>query len=542
MPSNERPEYPKVISAGQAAELIEDGDAVFFSGSGGGHLVPEAVIDALAARFAAEGAPRDLTLCSVVSLGDWETTGFSKLALPGLPRRVISAGFNNCPAIGAMANENLIEAYTLPQGVLSQLTRDMAAGRPGLVTRTGLGTFVDPRQQGGKQSARTQEDLVRLMTIDGEDFLFYKALPIDVAVIRGTTADEVGNITLEDEVIFGEVLSLATAAKRNGGTVIAQVKRMARKQTLPAKQVKVPGALVDHVVIAPDQMQTYQTVFRPGYAGLIREPATQIGFLPLDVRKVIARRAAMELFPGAVVNLGYGVSIGITPVAAEEGFLGDICLTVEQGLFGGAPALGKDFGTGVNYDAMIDQPYQFDFYDGGGLDMAFLSFAQVDREGNVNVSRYGPNITGPGGFINISQGTRKVVFSGTLTAGGLDIAPDGQGGMTLKREGKTRKFVPEVEQITFSGRVAMERGQEILYVTDRAVFALTRHGLMLTEIAAGIDIQRDLLCHIGFEIAVSPDLKQMDARLFREGAMGVKAEFYARRRAGGRAEADGAAS
>ncbi len=525
---------PEVLSAEQAAALIGDGEALFFSGSGGGHLVPEAIIEALAARYRATETPRNLTLCSVVSLGDWETTGFGRLALPGLARRVISAGFNNCPAIARLANENLIEAYTLPQGVLSQLTRDMAAGRPGIITRTGLGTFVDPRQQGGKQSERTTEDLVRIMAIDGEDFLFYKALPIDVAVIRGTTADEAGNITLEDEVIFGEVLSLATAAKRNGGIVIAQVKRMARKDSLPAKLVKVPGALVDYLVVVPDQKQTYQTAFRPAYAGLMREPDTEIGHLPLDVRKVIARRAAIELFPGAVVNLGYGVSTGITPVAAEEGFLDQICLTVEQGLFGGAPALGKDFGTGVNYEAMIDQPYQFDFYDGGGLDMAFLSFAQIDREGNVNVSRYGKHITGPGGFINISQGTRKVIFSGTLTTGGLDIEPDGEGGMTIRQEGKMRKFVPKVEQITFSGRVAAERGQEITYVTDRAVFELTRSGLMLTEIAGGIDVQRDVAQQIGFEIEISPTLKPMDPRLFQAGPMGIRSEFSAR---SGRGEA-----
>jgi len=530
MSSTASPAFPEVIDAKKAAGLIADGDAVFFSGSGGGHLVPETIIEALADRYAAEAQPRDLTLCSVVSLGDWETTGFGRLALPGLARRVISAGFNNCPAIADLANQNQIEAYTLPQGVLSQLTRDMAAGRPGLLTRTGLGTFVDPRQQGGKQSERTQENLVRLMTIDEEDYLFYRALPIDVAVIRGTTADEHGNITLEDEVIFGEVLSLATAAKRNGGTVICQVKRMARKESLPAKQVKVPGPLVDYIVVVPDQKQTYQTAFRPGYAGLIRETDTEITRLPLDIRKVIARRAAMELFPGAVVNLGFGVSIGITPVAAEEGFLDRICLTVEQGLFGGAPALGKDFGTGVNYEAMIDQPYQFDFYDGGGLDMAFLSFAQIDRDGNVNVSRYGKHITGPGGFINISQGTRKVIFSGTLTTGGLDIAPNGEDGVTLNAEGRTRKFVPEVEQITFSGRVAVERGQQITYVTDRAVFELTPAGLMLTEIASGIDLQRDVLDQIGFDVAVSPQLKPMDERLFRERSMDIKDEFSNRER------------
>lgn len=518
----------KVLTADEAVARIGDGAAVFFSGSGGGHLVPEAVIDALAARFKDTGAPRGITLCSIVSLGDWETTGFSKLALPGLAKRVISAGFNNCPAIATLANAGEIEAYTLPQGVLSQLTREMAAGRPGLLTPIGLGTFVDPRQTGGKQSTVTTEDLVRLIQIDGEEFLLYRSLPIDVAVIRATTADEAGNLTVEDEAIFGEILPMAVAARRNGGLVIAQVKRTARAGTLPAKSVKVPGVLVDHIVVVPDQRQTYQTLYRAGYAGAVREPDSDLQPLPLDIRKVIARRGAMELFPDAIVNIGYGVSIGITPVAAEEGFLDRICLTVEQGLFGGAPALGKDFGTGVNYDVMVDQPSQFDFYDGGGLDMAFLSFAEVDAAGNVNVSKYGPNITGPGGFVNISQGTRKVTFSGTLTTGGLRCEPDGESGLTITTEGAKRKFVPQVEQITFSGRRALDEGQEILYVTDRAVFRLAKEGLVLTEIANGVDLQRDVLGQIGFEVKVAPDLKAMDERLFRPEPMGLKEDFLAR--------------
>ncbi len=527
-PSASKPDS-KIIDAATAASLIGDGESVFFSGSGAGHLVPEQIIEALAERYRQTGSPTDLTLGSVVSLGDWVSTGFGHLALPGLAKRVISAGFNNCPPIAALANDDLIEAYTLPQGVLSQLTREMAAGRPGLLTKIGLGTFVDPRLQGGKQSKRTREDLVRVMEIDGDEFLLYKSLPISTAVIRGTTADENGNISLEDEAIFGEVLAMATAARRTGGRVICQVKRVARPETLPPKSVKIPGVLVDHIVVVPDQPQTYQTFYNPAYAGAIRESEHAIEFLPLDVRKVIARRAAMELFPGAVVNIGYGVSIGITPVAAEEGFLRDICLTVEQGLFGGAPALGKDFGTGKNYDAMIDQPAQFDFYDGGGLDMAFLSFAQVDRHGNVNVSKYGPNITGPGGFINISQGTRKVTFSGTLTAKGLDIRPNRDHGMQLRAEGQVRKFVDEVEQITFSGQVARQQGQEIIYITDRAVFRLDPDGLVLTEIAQGIDLQRDVLSQIGFEVGIAPNLKKMDARLFREGPMDFRKEFRARR-------------
>ncbi|WP_227287823.1 CoA-transferase [Boseongicola sp. H5] len=522
--------YPdKHLSARAAADLIAPGQSVFFSGSGGGHLVPEAVIIALAERFQDTGAPRDLCLGSVVSLGDWDSTGFGRLALPGLARRVISAGFNNCPPIAAQAVANEIEAYTLPQGVLSQLMREAAAGRPGLVTEIGLGTFVDPRLSGGKQSTRTTQDLVEVVQVGGRECLFYAAPKIDVAVIRGSTADEAGNITLEDEAIFGEVFAMACAARRNGGRVICQVKRMAQTGTLHPKAVKVPGVLVDNIVVVPDQMQTYQTGYNPGYAGALKVPTRDINALPHDVRKIIARRAAMELFPDAVVNIGFGVSIGITSIAAEEGFLDRICLTVEQGLFGGAPALGKDFGTGVNYAAMIDQPSQFDFYDGGGLDMAFLSFAQVDRHGNVNVSRYGKHITGPGGFINISQGTRKVTFSGTLTTGGLDIHPEA-GGMKIASEGRVHKFVQDVEQITFSGDAARARGQDITYITDRAVFRLGADGLMLTEIAPGVDLDRDVRQQIGFEVAVADQIKTMDARVFNEGAMGWREAFLARGR------------
>ncbi len=516
------------IDARAAAGLVRDGDSVLFGGSGGGHAVPEAIIGALAERFGATGAPRGLTLVSIVSLGDWESTGFNLLAQRGLAKRVISAGFNNCPKIAELALADEIEAYTLPQGVLSQLCRDMAAGRPGLLTTTGLHTFIDPRQGGGKQSRRTTEDLVELLTVGGEEYLLYRSFPVDVAVIRGTTADERGNITMEKEAFFGENFSIAAAAHLHGGITIAQVERVAAAGTLNGKLVKVPGAVVDYVVIVPDQPQTYRTPYSPAYAGELRQPDRAMARLPFDIRKVIARRAAMELFPGAVVNLGFGVSNGISGVAAEEGFYRELTLTVEQGIIGGVPAGGKDAGAGVNYDMMADQPYQFDFYDGGGLNVAYLSFAEVDALGNVNVSRYGRSINGPGGFINISQGARKVVFSGTLTTGGLDIAPDGEGGLALRQDGRTAKWVPQVQQLTFNGRYAHERGQEVMYVTDRAVFRLADDGIVLIEIAPGIDLRRDVLDRIGFPVRVADELRPMDRRLFRPEPMNLLPEFRAR--------------
>ncbi len=501
-----------------------------FSGSGSGHGVADAIIEAIVARFHQSGRPRNLTLSSIVTIGDWEDRGFSRFAVPGLVKRVVSGGFNNCPRISDLAMANQIEAYTLPQGALSQLTREMSAGRPGLLTKTGLHTFVDPRLGGGKQSDRTQEDLVQLFTIDGEEYLFFRTFPVDVGVIRGTTADEDGNISVEDEPYFGETFPIAAAAHLHGRLVIAQVRQLAAAHTLDPKQVKVPGSLVDYIVVEPDQWQTYQTRFDPAYAGRLRRPDSAMPVLPFDIRKVIARRAAMELFPGAVVNLGYGVSNGISQVAAEEGFYREVVLTIEQGIIGGVPAVGKDAGTGFNYDVMLDQPYQFDFYDGGGLDIAFLSFAEVDREGHVNVSRFGGQATGPGGFINIAQGARKAVFSGTLTTGGLKIHPDGVGGLRLEREGRLKKWVDKVEQITFNGWYAAERGQEVMYITDRAVFRLTAAGLEIVEVAAGVDLERDVLRQIGFPARVSGGLRTMDPRLFRDEPMNLLGEFRRRTR------------
>lgn len=521
---------PRVIDAAAAAALIRDGDTVLFGGSGGGHAVPEAVIVALAERFRATGCPRGLTVISVVSLGDWGEAGLSRLAHPELVRRVITAGLNNSPRLGELARRDLIEAYTLPQGVLAQLCRDMAAGRPGLLTRTGLHTFVDPRHGGGRQSPRTPPDLVEVVTLRGEEYLLYRLPDPDVAVIRGTTADERGNVTLEEEAYMGEQLAMAMWARNRGGTVVCQVRHLAAADSLVPRQVRVPGMLVDYLVVDPDQRQTYLTAYDPAYAGLLRRPDRSLPALPFDIRKVIARRAALELFPGAVVNLGFGVSNGIAAVAAEEGIYRELTLTVEQGIVGGVPAGGPDAGAGVNFDAMVEQPAQFDFYDGGGLDLAFLSFAEVDSQGHVNVSRFGELINGPGGFINISQGARRVVFSGTLTAGGLEIEPDGQGGVRLKREGRTRKWVRAVQQITFNGSAALARGQEVLYVTDRAVFRLTPEGPVLAEVAAGVDLARDILGQIEFPVRVAPDLRRMDPRLFRPEPMGLANEFQSRPR------------
>ena len=520
----------QIINAEQAATLVDSGDTLLIGGSGAGHSVPDFLIEAIAKRFDAEGSPRDLTTVHPVGLGDRANRGIGHLAKPGMLKRVVCGTLVDSPPVEQMAIDNKIEAYTLPQGCLSQLTREMAAGRPGLITHVGLRTFVDPRYGGGRQSDLAKEDLIELITVAGREYLRFKPFHIDVALIRGTTADEDGNITMEHEAVFGEMLSMAQAARRSGGIVIAQVKRLANRGTLPPKQVKIPGMLVDFVVVNPDQTQTFFTVHDPAYAGELKVPLSQLAKLPFSPRKVIARRAALELFPDAICNLGSGVSTGIASIAAEEGALDSVVLTNEQGLIGGAPATGNEPGAGRNYHAMIDQPYQFDFYDGGGLELAFLSFAEVDESSDVNVSRFGKKIVGPGGFINISQNAKTMVFSGTFTSGGLEISwPDGQ--TRIDKEGRERKFVRKVEQITYSGALANENGQRALYVTERAVFQRNKAGrLELIEIAPGIDVERDVLAHMEFKPEISKDLKQMDARLFLPQPMGLAGIIAANKR------------
>ena len=477
--------------------------------------------------FSPKACRGNLTSLHPVGLGDRGDRGVSRFAHEGMLKRIVCGTLVDSPRIEEMALANRVEAYTLPQGAISQLMREMAAGRPGLVSHVGLHTFVDPRHGGGRQSATAKEDLVEVVTVGGREWLFYKPFKINVALLRGTTADEDGNVTMEHEAIFGEMISMAQAARAAGGLVIVQVKRLASRGTLAAKQVKIPGMLVDLVVVDPEQRQTYHSFYDPTYAGELKVPMSHIAPLAFDPRKVIARRAAMELVPGAICNLGSGISTGIATVGAEEGVLDQVVLTNEQGLIGGAPASGNEVGASRNYWAMVDQPYQFDFYDGGGLDLAFLSFAEVDGDCNVNVSRFGSRIIGPGGFINISQGARKVVFSGTFTAGGLKLEwPDGR--MRVLQEGRESKFVQQVMQLSYSGRYAHERGQEVLYVTERAVFKAIAGVLTLVEIGPGVDLERDILAHMGFRPAIAADLELMDARLFRPEPMGLERDLAGR--------------
>jgi propionate CoA-transferase len=519
----------KVVSAEIAASLLKSGDTLLIGGSGGGHAVPEALLVAVEQRFLAEGLPKAISIVHPVGLGDEKSVGVGRFAHRGLLKRVVTGTLVDSPPLEVLAAEDAIEAYTLPQGALSQLMREMAAGRPGLITHTGLHTFADPRIGGGKQSPSAREDLVEIVQLAGREWMFYRPFHIDVCFLRGTTADEDGNVTMEQEAVFGEMLSMAQATRRAGGLVVVQVKRLAQRGTLPAKQVKIPGIMVDLVVVDAKQWQSYLTEYSPAFAGEFRVPLSELEPVPFDPRKIIARRAAQELFPGAICNLGSGISTGIARVAAEERILDAVVLTNEQGLIGGAPAMGVEAGAGTNYMAMIDQPYQFDFYDGGGLDIAFLSFAELDREGNVNVSRFGNRIIGFGGFINISQNAKKVVFSGTFTAGGLKMA-FADGTASIVTEGRHSKLVEKVQQLSYSARYGRERGQEVLYVTERAVFRPAATGLELIEIAPGLDLERDVLSHMGFRPAVAADLKTMDRRLFRPEPVGLERDLAARPR------------
>jgi len=491
------------ITAAQAAALLRDGDTLVIGGSGGGHAVPDALLEAVGQRFRETGAPRDITALHPVGLGDGQTRGAGHLAQEGLLKRVVSGTFVNSPGIARLALDEKIEAYTLPQGALSQLMREMAAGRAGLITKVGLNTFVDPRIGGGRQSRRATEDLIEVMTLKGEEYLFYRPYALNIAFIRGSAIDEAGNLSMEHEAVTLEMLSIAQATRRQGGLVIAQAKRLVPSGTLHPKMVKVPGILVDAFVIVPDQWQTYETQDSLAYSGHHRVALDEVPRLPPGPRRVVARRGALELFEGAICNLGSGIFTGIANVAAEEGVLGRICLTNEQGNIGGAPASGNEAGAAMSPDAQVDQPYQFDFYDGGGLDLAFLSFAEFDAAGNVNVSRFGGRIVGPGGFINISQGARRVVFGGTLTAG------------------DSKKAVRQVEQISFSGPYGRSRGQEVLYVTERAVFRLGDAGPALIEIAPGLDLERDVMAAMEFRPVVSPALRTMSPELFANRPMGL---------------------
>lgn len=515
----------KVMDVHAALDLIKDGDTIAISSAS---MVgyPEYIVKHLEDRYIETKHPAALTLYA--GCGHGNPLGYGaddRFGHPGFVKRYVCSHPDVAPNLRKYIESGEIEGYSFPQGVINQLYRCSAAKQPGLLTKIGIGTYIDPRQDGGKLNSITTEDLVELMTLGGEEYLFFKSKPIDVAIFRGTSSDERGNITIEEESLKLEILEIATAAKSSGGKVIVQVKRIVANGSQKAKAVVVPGELVDAVVVCEEpetyHRQTAGTVYSPYMSGELLCPPGSVAKPKqvLTAQDLVCRRAVFELYPGAVVNVGVGIGAAVGAEAAVEGIVNDVTFTLELGAFGGTPQSGVNFGAAINASSYIAHPSMFDFYHGGGLDIAFLGAAEIDAEGNVNVSRFGGRAAGQGGFIDISQTSKKVVFCTYFMAKGFDaVVEDGK--LVIKNEGKVRKFVDKVEQITFNGKLSREKGQEVLICSERAVFRLVKDGVMLVEIAPGADLEKDILANMGFKPIVSRNLKVMDSRIFTPGRMG----------------------
>jgi len=514
----------KIMSVDQAIELIHDGSVVAFSGFVMAGYAEE-ISASIEKKHLKEGHPKDLTLIYAAGQGNWAGRGAEHFAHEGLTKRVIGGHFGTCKNMGALISENRMEGYNLPQGVISSMFRNAINGKPGELSKVGLKTYIDPRLEGGKLNEITKEDLVEVVNFRGEEWLYYPTIKLDFGIIRGTCADANGNVSLEEEISALDMAMVAKAAKCSGGKVIVQVKYLAEANTLPSSKIDIPGIFIDAVVRCEDpannHMQTGGTFYDQTLSGKMRVPTSSIKRTPLTEKKVIARRAAMELIPGAVVNLGVGAPEMVSQVVAEEGLDSQVIMTAESGPIGGIPCGGLSFGASQNAQGTVSQMDQFDFYDGGGLDVTYLGLAQADKVGNINVSKFGKSITGCGGFINISQNTKKVVYLGTFTAGGLECKIE-NGSIKIEKEGKAKKFVDKVMQVTYSGEYGAEINQDVLYITERGVFKLVKGGIELIEIAPGIDLQKDILDQMEFKPFISDDLKTMPSSIFDEPNIGLE--------------------
>ena len=505
---------PKLHSPAAAAALIRDGDTVAVAGNGAGMGSAEAILAAVEQRFLETGHPRDLTVVHSLGLGDRDRLGINRLAHQGLVARLIAGHFTWSTRMQELIRDEKVEAYSFPAGVIQLLLREIGAGRPGLFTETGLGTFADPRQGGGSCNARSRQQLVELMQVDGKDLLRYKPFRVDVAIVRGTYADTRGNISPEEEAVDLDLHTMALAAHNSGGRVLAQVRQVVEAGTLNPRSIRVPGIMVDCVVEATDQQQFYGCAYDTTVSGQRR---AHLDAAPADLpakleRRIIARRAALEILPGASLNFGFGIPGGIFGVIAEKGIEDQLWMSVEQGVHNGRMLDDTLFGAARNPEVILPSTEQFDFYSGGGIDIAFLGMGEVDAKGNVNVSHLGGKLIGPGGFIDISQNAKKVVFCGTLTAQGTKMSfSDGR--LNISSSGEVRKFVSRVERITYSGAFALAHGREVWYVTERAVFRLEAQGLTLIEVAPGVDIERDILDQMAFRPAIGR-VETMAAEVF----------------------------
>jgi acyl CoA:acetate/3-ketoacid CoA transferase len=514
--------HAKLTSFEAAARLIPDGAVVSISSSSGLNT-PDRMLAAIGARFETEGHPRGLTALLPIAAGDmYGIKGIDHLALKGLLKRAIAGSYPSGPSsmesplIWRMIAANEVEAYNVPSGILFDMHREVAQRRAGVMTRIGLHTFVDPRLQGCRMNEAAREPIVKLIEVDGSEYLHFPNIVPQVAIIRGTTADEIGNISMEHEGAYLGVLDLALAARNCGGIVIAQVKRLTARGSIPMQRAYVPSTLVDYVVVDPEQMQATETRYDPAISGEVKRTPAEFPPVPFGTDKVIARRAALELARGDVVNLGFGISPLVPRILIEEGCSGEVTWAIEQGAVGGIPLDGFPFGCAANAEALMPSPYQFIYFQGAGFDLCMLSFLEVDPEGNVNVSRLAakPHVTaGAGGFVDITSHARRIVFSGYFRAAGVDLDLTG-GKLTIRKDGKFAKLVPQVEHVTFSGRRAREQKQDVTYVTERCVLKLLPDGLTVTEVAPGVDLQRDVLGQAAIPLRVAQDIRPMDSRLF----------------------------